>query len=114
MTRAGGGLSTHVLDTGRGLPAPGVPVTVFRQEGDELRAVGAGVTDDDGRVADLLAPDGDLEPGWYRIVFDLAPYYGSQRHFFGRVTLDFAVAEARHHHVPLLVSPFGATSYRGS
>jgi 5-hydroxyisourate hydrolase len=114
MTASAARLSTHVLDTGRGLPAPGVPVTVFRQDGSELRAVGNGVTDDDGRVGDLLAADAPLEPGWYRIVFDLTPYYGSQRHFFSRVSLDFSVAEPRHHHVPLLVSAYGCASYRGS
>jgi len=48
------------------------------------------------------------------LVFDLEPYYGSQQHFFSRVTLDIAIAEARHHHVPLLVSPFSCSSYRGS
>jgi hydroxyisourate hydrolase len=114
MTASAARLSTHVLDTGRGSPAPGVPVTVFRQDGSELRAVGNGVTDDDGRIADLLDGDMPLTPGWYRIVFDLAPYYASQRHFFSRVTLDFSVAEPRNHHVPLLVSTYGCTSYRGS
>ena len=53
-------------------------------------------------------------PGWYQLVFDLASYYGSQQHFFTRVTLDVAISEARHHHVPLLVSPYSCTSYRGS
>lgn len=109
-----GGLSTHVLDTSRGLPAPGVPVTLFKTEGKELQAVGAGVTDAEGRIGNLLAEGGELEPGWYRLVFDLAPYFGSAAHFFSRVTLDLAVAEAGHHHVPLLVSPFGCSSYRGS
>jgi 5-hydroxyisourate hydrolase len=74
--------------------------------------VGAGTTGEDGRVASLLSAE--LIPGWYQLVFDLAPYYGSQHHFFSRVTLDIAVAEARHHHVPLLVSPFHCSAYRGS
>lgn len=108
----GAGISTHVLDTARGAPAAGVAVTVRRREGRELVEAGSGTTGDDGRVANLL--DGELTPGWYQLVFDLAPYYGSQQHFFSRVTLDLSIAEARHHHVPLLVSPFSCSSYRGS
>ena len=108
----GAGISTHVLDTTRGAPAVGVAVTLFRRQGRELVDAGSGVTGEDGRIANLLAAE--LQPGWYQIVFDLASYYGSQQHFFSRVTLDLAVAEARHHHVPLLVSPFSCASYRGS
>ena len=108
----GAGISTHVLDTARGAPATGVAVTLFRREGRDLVAAGSGTTGEDGRVANLL--DGELTPGWYQLVFDLAPYYGSQQHFFSRVTLDVAISELRHHHIPLLVSPFSCTSYRGS
>jgi 5-hydroxyisourate hydrolase len=108
----GAGISTHVLDTTRGTPAAGVAVTLFRREGRELVEAGSGTTGEDGRVANLL--DTELTPGWYQLVFDLASYYGSQQHFFSRVTLDVAVSEARHHHIPLLVSPFSCTSYRGS
>lgn len=110
MTRAG--ISTHVLDTTRGAPAAGVAVKLLRREGREVVEVGSGVTGEDGRIAELAA--GGVAPGWYQLVFDLDPYYGSQQHFFSRVTLDVSIAEARHHHVPLLVSPFSATSYRGS
>jgi 5-hydroxyisourate hydrolase len=108
----GAGISTHVLDTTRGVPAAGVAITLYRREGGGMVEAGSGTTGDDGRVANLL--DAELTPGWYQIVFDLAPYYGSQQHFFSRVTLDIAIAEARHHHVPLLVSPFSCSSYRGS
>lgn len=108
----GAGISTHVLDTTRGAPAAGVAVTLYRREGRELREVGSGTTGEDGRIADLI--DSEVVPGWYQIVFDLASYFGSQQHFFSRVTLDVAISEARHHHVPLLVSPYSCTSYRGS
>ena len=108
----GAGISTHVLDTARGVPAAGVAVTVNRREGRDLVLAGSGTTGEDGRVANLLSAE--LTPGWYQLVFDLAPYYGSQQHFFSRVTLDVAIAEARHHHVPLLISPFSCSSYRGS
>ena len=108
----GAGISTHVLDTTRGTPAAGVAVTLYRREGRELVEAGSGTTGEDGRVANLL--DAELTAGWYQLVFDLASYYGSQQHFFSRVTLDVAISELRHHHIPLLVSPFSCTSYRGS
>ncbi len=85
---------------------------VFRREEDSLKAVGAGTTAADGRIARLL--EGDLVPGWYQLVFDLTSYYGSQLHFFTRATLDIAVSESIHHHVPVLVSPYSITTYRGS
>jgi 5-hydroxyisourate hydrolase len=108
----GAGISTHVLDTTRGAPAAGVAVRLFRRDGRELAEVGGGTTGADGRIANLLSAE--LAPGWYQLVFDLSTYYGSQQHFFSRVTLDIAISEPRHHHVPLLVSPFSCTSYRGS
>ena len=101
-----------MLDTSRGAPAPGVAVRVLRRQGSELVEAGAGVTGEDGRVAQLLRSE--LAPGSYRLVFDLSGYFGRQPHFLTEVTLDVAVAEARHHHVPLLISPFGYTTYRGS
>lgn len=93
-------LSTHVLDTGRGEPARGVRVELLR--GEEL--VGSGETNDDGRIPELGA---DLDPGDYRLVFH------PPSPFFRRVELEVALGEG-HHHVPLLVSPFGCASYRGS
>jgi 5-hydroxyisourate hydrolase len=96
-------LSTHVLDTERGEPARGVRVELFR--GDEL--VSAQETDGDGRIADLAR--GPLEEGSYRLVF----YPGSA--FFARVELEIQIDDAeRRYHVPLLVSPYACTSYRGS
>ena len=93
-------LSTHVLDTGRGEPAAGVQVELFRQ--DELLA--SGVTDGDGRIGELAQ---GLEPGSYRLVFR------PPSTFFQRVELEIALS-AGHYHVPLLVSPFSCASYRGS
>jgi 5-hydroxyisourate hydrolase len=96
-------LSTHVLDTERGEPARGVRVELFR--GDEL--VSAQETDGDGRIADLA--DGALEQGSYRLVFH------PRSAFFARVELEILIDDpARHYHVPLLVSPYACTSYRGS
>ena len=92
-------VSTHVLDTERGLPAAGVLVELFR--GDEL--VGSGETDADGRIRQLA----DSDPGTYRIVFH------PSSPFFRRVELEVDLG-AGHHHVPLLVSSYACASYRGS
>ena len=98
-------ISTHVLDTERGLPASGVRVELFA--GDAL--VGSGVTDTDGRVADLSQGQ-PLGPGRYRLVFSDPP-----SRFFRRVELEIDLDDAsRHYHVPLLVSPYSCASYRGS
>jgi 5-hydroxyisourate hydrolase len=93
-------LSTHVLDTGRGEPARGVRVELLH--GDAV--VGSGETNDDGRIAELGT---ELKPGDYRLVFH------PPSPFFRRVELEVALDEG-HYHVPLLVSPFGCASYRGS
>lgn len=96
-------ISTHVLDTGEGVPAAGVKVALHR--GKEL--VSLQETDDDGRIADLS--EGELDPGEYRLVF----YVDSG--FFDRVEVTIAVASrGERHHVPLLVSPYACTIYRGS
>ena len=93
-------LSTHVLDTGRGEPGKGVKVELYR--GGEL--VGSGETGVDGRIQELAS---GLDPGRYRLVFH------PRSEFFGRVELEVALGEG-HVHVPLLVSPYSCTSYRGS
>ena len=93
-------LSTHVLDTGAGRPAAGVLVELVR----EGMVVGSAETNDDGRIAELGA---ELEPGAYRLVFH------PPSPFFRRVELEVALDDG-HYHVPLLVSPYGCASYRGS
>jgi 5-hydroxyisourate hydrolase len=110
-------ISTHVLDTTRGEPAAGVSVSVWRLDGTQ-RALpqGAGETDADGRIGDLL--DGPLAAGVYRLTFDVAGYFkkkGDKAPFLSRLTLDVEVADVtRRYHIPLLVSPFSCTTYRGS
>ena len=93
-------VSTHVLDTERGLPAAGIRVELFNAEGD---LVGDGVTDGDGRIRELA----ESVPGTYRIVFHPASP------FFKRVELEIELGEG-HHHVPLLISSYACASYRGS
>ena|SRR4051794_21743086 len=103
-------ISTHVLDTGLGRPAAGVPVrlAVILDDGAH-KAIGEGVTDIDGRIGSLIEP---LVTGTYRLTFELHEY---RRGFFREVTLEVAIDDAtRSYHVPLLIAPFGVTSYRGS
>lgn len=104
-------LSTHVLDTSRGRPAAGVPVGLMTAGGDDL---GSGTTDADGRVA-RLGPD-DLAPGEYRLRFDTAAHFAATGTpgFYPEVVIAFTVGEEAHYHVPLLLNPYGYSTYRGS
>ena len=106
-------ISTHVLDTSLGKPASGVRVTLHR----DASLLGSGVTDDDGRVRDLLAPDASLAEGDYHLAFSVADYFASakRKSFFNDIVIHFHVgAASEHYHVPLLLSPFGYSTYRGS
>jgi len=108
-------LSTHVLDASLGRPAAKVPLVLYRRTGDAWEQVGAGTTDEDGRCA-TLAPDG-LDAAVYRLVFDTEAYFRAAgiSGFYPEVSISFRVTEPeRHHHVPLLLSPFAYSTYRGS
>jgi 5-hydroxyisourate hydrolase len=111
-------LTTHVLDTSRGLPAAGVAVAVAVRDPDSgWRMLGTGVTDSDGRCKTLLPAAFGLPAGIYRIDFDVAGYFArlGVAAFFPSVSITFEVRdEGKHHHVPLLLSPFGYSTYRGS
>jgi 5-hydroxyisourate hydrolase len=100
-------LSTHVLDTARGGPAAGLRITLSGPDGG---AVAEGVTDADGRVGSL---GGELGPGPYALRFDTGGYLGPDA-FYPEVVVTFAVGADEHYHVPLLLSPFGYSTYRGS
>jgi len=109
-------ITTHVLDTSTGRPAKAVPVWLDMLEGESLRELGTGVTDDDGRCRTLTKP-GPVNNGRYRIGFDTAAYFGKAgvTGFFPVVEIQFVVSDGNaHHHVPLLLSPFGFSTYRGS
>jgi 5-hydroxyisourate hydrolase len=109
-------ISTHVLDTLRGEPAAGVEVTVWRLSHQQQIAQGTRETDKDGRIADAM--DGLLAAGTYRISFEVGAYYkkkGDAQPFMQRFTLDVEITDARRsYHIPLLMSPFACSSYRGS
>ena len=108
-------ITTHVLDTARGVPAAGVRVSLDHEETPGTwKRVGEGTTDADGRLRTLLAP-GTLRAGAYRIEFDVESYFRGTDAFWRHVSIEFVVRDAgAHYHVPLLVSPFGYTTYRGS
>jgi len=104
-------ITTHVLDTARGRPATGVPVTVeFMSEGQWI-TIGSGATGNDGRLTDLVPERLKLRPGYYRISFATAAYSA----FYPRIEVTFVIENAsEHYHIPLLLSPFGYSTYRGS
>jgi 5-hydroxyisourate hydrolase len=110
-------LTTHVLDTALGRPAAGLRITLERlDDTGAWQPVSEGLTNDDGRLRDLLPPNG-LEARTYRLTFHTAPYFArlQQPSFYPSVPVVFAVsAPTEHHHVPLLISPFGYSTYRGS
>ena len=111
------GLSTHVLDLALGRPAAGVPVRLEARRDGGWTAVADAVTDDDGRVPRLLPAGASLAAGDYRLTFDTAAYFAWRggESFYPAVTVTFTVRDAaQHHHVPLLLSPFGFSTYRGS
>lgn len=111
------GLSTHILDTTRGKPAAGVTVTLERRGSEGWAPAGGGVTNADGRVGSLLAEGASLEAGTYRVGFDVAAYFASLgvEAFYPEVFITFEVRRpSEHHHVPLLLNPFGYATYRGS
>jgi 5-hydroxyisourate hydrolase len=116
------GLSTHVLDTMHGTPAAGMRVELYTTEGGQATLVKSFHLNDDGRNPDgLLYDNSSLKSGTYRLVFDVAAYFRSrgvslpEPNFLNRVSLDFGVADpSQHYHVPLLVSPWSYSTYRGS
>ncbi len=111
------GITTHVLDTARGAPARGVPVKLERAVADAWEIVGEGETDMDGRCKTLLPADVALTPNAYRLTFDTHAYARKNRLecFFPSVQIVFDVRDSsQHYHVPLLLSPYGYSTYRGS
>lgn len=112
-------ITTHILDLSSGRPAAGVRVTLSRVPtgaSAERIVVGSGVTDQDGRLRTLVAPGTTPDAGVYELTFETEPYFSAREvaSFYPRVTVSFHVRAGEKYHVPLLVSPFGYSTYRGS
>jgi 5-hydroxyisourate hydrolase len=114
-------LSTHVLDTAKGKPAAGVRITLYRITGQSHRKVKEAVTNVDGRTEEPLLEGAALTPGSYELVFAAGDYLrasgqaGDGTLFLDEIPIRFGVADAEgHYHVPLLIAPFGYSTYRGS
>ncbi len=110
-------ITTHILDTTRGLPAINVPITLFAQECDSWNKLGGGVTNEDGRLPGLLADKVKLPAGIYRMHFETSVYFNAndEQGFYPYVDIVFELdAKGDHYHVPLLLTAFGYSTYRGS
>jgi 5-hydroxyisourate hydrolase len=109
-------ITTHVLDLAAGKPGRGIAIELERTDHGVWKLIGGGITDDDGRLR-TLTPAGPVVEGTYRIRFQTAPYFAARQieAFFPVVEIQFQVGDgAQHYHVPLLLSPFGFSTYRGS
>ncbi len=108
-------ITTHVLDTARGKPAAGIAISLERLDGGKWTEIGSGITNTDGRITDLLTSP--LEAAHYRLNFATDSYFAAQGTvgFYPEVRIEFQIADPdQHYHVPLLLSPFGYSTYRGS
>ncbi|MEO8148355.1 MAG: hydroxyisourate hydrolase [Bacteroidia bacterium] len=109
-------LSTHILDTSIGKPAEGVRVALGQKTTNSFIRIAEGITNSDGRISDLLPKEKILDIGIYQLIFNTAPYFEKQsiKTFYPKVIIEFEIADASHYHVPLLINPYGYTTYRGS
>jgi 5-hydroxyisourate hydrolase len=114
-------ITTHILDTAKGKPAEAVTVVLFVQSPEDpvtigWRQIAIGTTDTEGRIPELLPPDAIIEPGTYRLRFETKEYFEKQAvaTFYPFVEITFAITDNEHYHVPLLLNPFGYSTYRGS
>jgi 5-hydroxyisourate hydrolase/2-oxo-4-hydroxy-4-carboxy-5-ureidoimidazoline decarboxylase len=109
-------ITTHVLDTSTGIPAKGMAIQLEEISEGLSKPITTGITNNDGRIADLLPPGKLLNTGTYQMVFHTANYYElqGQNGFYPQVKIQFIVSDHDHYHVPLLINPFGYTTYKGS
>ncbi|MBX2882040.1 MAG: hydroxyisourate hydrolase [Granulosicoccus sp.] len=110
-------ITSHILDTGRGVPAEGVLTTLMQQRDDDWLMIGSATTNAEGRVAGLSDAADQLMAGTYKLTFYLSDYFSNcqQKHFYPYVDVVFEISDDReHYHVPLLLNPFGYTTYLGS
>ena len=115
-----GYLTTHVLDTAKGCPAEGIRITLYRLTGAGREEIAQAVTNDDGRTDSPILPESEFATGSYELVFEAGDYLRNSGQvsedilFLDAVPIRFGMSEDAHYHVPLLLSPFGYSTYRGS
>ena len=110
-------ITSHILDTTRGKPAAAVPISLFQQQGEQWQLLATGNTDQDGRVSDLLSNETRLAAGVYRMHFDTKAYFKArnEQSFYPYVDIVFEINDnGEHYHIPLLLTAFGYSTYRGS
>ena len=115
-----GYLTTHVLDTARGCPAEGLKIELFRIDGDDRELLNTLSTNSDGRTDEQILPESRFSTGVYELVFHAGDYLDASGapsedpRFLDVIPIRFGMSEASHYHVPLLLSPYGYGTYRGS
>jgi 5-hydroxyisourate hydrolase/2-oxo-4-hydroxy-4-carboxy-5-ureidoimidazoline decarboxylase len=109
-------LTTHALDTSIGIPAKHMLITLKGLRNNEWKPMSVGITNTDGRISDVLPPGRLLIPGNYTMTFNTANYYknNNQKGFYPEASIQFEVTDGSHYHIPLLINPFGYSTYRGS
>lgn len=110
-------ITTHILDTARGTPAAGVEITLTKQDSDQWKTIGSGKTNADGRIPDLCIDHPSLSEGTYKMRFDTNQYFSNTGDavFYPYAEVVFIIDHNKqHYHIPLLLSPFGYSTYRGS
>ena len=107
-------LTTHVLNTSIGKPAAAITVRLMNKENNNWQTIAQGVTDADGRISDLLPPEKKLTPAVYKLVFETGNYFAANniKGFYPEVEIQFSIVDDGHYHVPLLINPFGYSTYR--
>ncbi|MDQ6756164.1 MAG: hydroxyisourate hydrolase [Bacteroidota bacterium] len=109
-------ITTHILDTSKGSPAAGIIIILYGGENDEWTELARGITNNDGRIADLLNKEDLLHFGIYKMRFETKDYFDKDqiKTFYPYVEIIFEITSAEHYHIPLLLNPFGYSTYRGS
>ena len=109
-------ITTHILDTTKGKPAQGVTIILYQGGNDKWTEKARGITNADGRISDLLKKDVLLEHGIYKMRFEVKEYFDKDRvtAFYPYVEIIFDITTKEHYHIPLLLNPYGYSTYRGS
>ena len=109
-------ITTHILDTSIGKPVQGISIALEQKNSENWLKISEGITNPDGRLSDMVPKEKILPKGIYRLSFDTASYFKNQniKTFYPQVTIEFEITDSSHYHVPLLLNPFGYSTYRGS